>query len=105
MWYRSIITNKIVNSYHFRSVDLIYGDGVSENLIKMDFLIPVENPSVIDILRDTHSDVMAMIRYREIHHCGIKEARNGVNAMKKDMARKYTPRKRRWKHKKKESKE
>lgn len=84
MWYRSTITKKIVNSTSEYSINQIYGEGTFKKLIG-DILEPVENPSVIDILRDTHSTNLAVLRYQEIHKCDKKEAINGVIALKKCM--------------------
>lgn len=96
MWYRSIITRKLVSSTYFKTIDLIYGKNSAESLIKSGILIPVKDPSVIDILRDNGSEVGAIVRYREIHGCTLSEARDGVKVLKGDMARiskSYTPHK------------
>ena len=87
MWYRSSFTKKIVSSTYFRTLNLVYGDGTTDRLISAGVLIPVKNPSVIDILRDNGSQVGAIMRYREIHECTLSEARDGVNMLKEDMAR------------------
>lgn len=85
-WYRSIITDKLISSAYFKTIELIYGEGTVENLIRSSFLLPVKDPSVIDILRDNGSEVAAAIRYREIHGCTLKEAREGVKTLKNDMS-------------------
>ncbi len=85
MWYRSTITKKIVNGTSTFAIELIYGKGSFDKLIKDGILEVVENPSVIDVLRDTHSTNLAVLRYREIHNCDTKEAVAGVAALKKDL--------------------
>lgn len=87
MWYRSIFTNKIIRDTSFYTLDNICGNGTAERFIDQSILIPVENPSVIDILWETGSDVLAAARYREIHDCSLKEAVEGVKILKKDMYR------------------
>lgn len=87
MWFRSTITDKLVNSSYFRTLELVYGADTDTALIANGFLIPVENPSVIDILRDNGSEAAAVLRYREIHGCTLIEARTAVMAMKSDIAR------------------
>lgn len=96
MWYRSIITMKLVSNTYFRTLDLIYGENAAESLIATGILIPVKSPTVVDILRDNGSEIGAVMRYREIHGCTLSEAREGVKILKEDMARiskSYIPRK------------
>ena len=100
MWYRSMVTNKIINDSSRHSVDNIYGDGTFDNLIKIDYLVEIENPSVVDILKENGSTAMAALRYREIHKCTLKEARQGVELILKDMTNlknKKRGNKRQWK--------
>lgn len=87
MWYRSTKTNKIIYSSASRIVDNVLGEGTFFDLIQDGTLIPISNPSVIDVLRDGGSTVLAAIRYRQIHGCDIREAREGVKILKRDMAK------------------
>lgn len=86
MWYRSTKTNKIIYSSASGIVDNVFGEGTFFDLIQNGTLTPISNPSVIDVLRDGDSTVLAIIRYRQIHGCDIREAREGVKMLKRDMA-------------------
>lgn len=86
MWYRSLFTDKIVHESAKKPIDNLYGSGTFEFLVKTDFLAPNENPNIIDVLRDTDSTHLAVIRYREIHNCSIREAKRGVEILKRDLA-------------------
>lgn len=101
MWYRSKATNKVIHSSAARLYDNICGNGMFEGCVKSGYLIPIENPSVIDILRDTRSVHLAAVRYREIHHCSVKEAKIEVKKLKADMGSFNKSRKgqRKWKKK------
>lgn len=87
MWYRSTISNKIVNSSSAFAIESIYGKGAFDKLISMDILKPIQNPSVIDVLRDTGSTNLAVLRYKEIHKCSHKEATTGVSLIRESMAK------------------
>lgn len=99
MWYRSRKTNKILYVTAGRIINNALGEGSFEALIEDDILVPVDNPTVIDVLRDTGSTKLATLRYKEIHHCSPREAKAGVRSLKQDMSgRKYEKRGRRnWK--------
>ena len=86
MYYRSNETGRIISDVSIRVLEDIYGDGAVETAIKLGTIAPIENPSVIDCIRDS-TRVTAIYRYREIHKCGLLEARTGVEALEKDMAR------------------
>lgn len=86
MWYRSEHTGKLISSNFFRTLDLMYGKGFAKELISRGELVKVEDPSVIDILKDNGSRTQAIIRCREIHGCELSEARKMVKAIKRDMA-------------------
>lgn len=86
MWYRSIITNKFVRGSSDRLVDSIIGKGTFEGFVKNGLLREVENPSVIDILHENKSSILAAVRYQELHNCSRKEAWEGIKALKKDMS-------------------
>lgn len=85
MWYRSTITKKTVNSTSAFAINNIYGEGAFDKLVKDAVLEPLENPSVIDVLRETRSTNLAILRYKEIHKCTTREAVAGVTLLKKDM--------------------
>lgn len=85
MWYRSTLSNKIVNSSSAFAIESIYGEGAFDKLINLDILKPIKNPSVIDILRDTGSNNLAVLRYKEIHKCSHKEATVGVSLIRESM--------------------
>lgn len=87
MWYRSIFTKKIIRDSSFHTLDLICGEGTAERFIDQSILIPIQNPSVIDILQDTGSTVLAASRYREINGGTLREAVDTVEIMKQDMKR------------------
>lgn len=85
MWYRSRYTGKIIHSSAAHLINNFYGEDAFEALIKNNVLLEAENPSVIDVLRDTHSLNLAATRYREIHHCTVKEAKFQTKKMKASM--------------------
>lgn len=86
MWYQSVYTGKFVRGSSNRLVDSIIGKGTFDTYVKSGILIKVENPSVIDILRENRSVVLAAVRYQELHNCSRKEAWEGVKLLKKSMA-------------------
>lgn len=86
-WFRSVRTGHIVCEYARQNIDAIFGDGTFQKLIDDLTLEEIESPNVIQILRGTHSDTLAMLRYREIHGCTMNEAKEGVDLLKRDLAR------------------
>lgn len=86
MYYRSNVTGRIISDASIRVLDDVYGAGFVDEAISFGTIVPIENPSVIDCIRDG-TRVAAIYRYREIHKCGLLEARAGVDALEKDMAR------------------
>ena len=101
MWYRSKSTGKVFHSSTETLLDNIVGDGYFQRTVEAGWFIPVE-PTVIDVLRDTGSINLAVIRYRELHSdCDYTEAKRQVKILRSDMAR-FGNRKRRvkkWKKK------
>lgn len=85
VWYRSAVTHKVISESASQVIDNIFGPGTFQNYIAEGTLVKLENPSVIDVLRDTHSTKLATLRYQQIHKCDQKEARAGVKSLKKDM--------------------
>lgn len=99
MWYRSCYTGNVIHSSAAHLINNLYGEDAFDALVVTNILSKAENPSVIDVLRDTHSINLAVLRYREIHHCTVKEAKYQVKILKRDMAsfknnKKRFPRKR-----------
>lgn len=86
MWYRSVTTGKMIHSSSSRIVNHIFGEGVFDKLVVAGNLTPIEAPNVIDILRETKSSSLAIVRYHELHGCTYKEARKGVRALLRDMS-------------------
>lgn len=86
MWYRSEWTGKIIHSSAAKVINAFESPYAFDNAICAGFLVEV-TPSVIDVLRDTGSTKLAVLRYREIHHCDAREARRGIKLLKKAMAR------------------
>ena len=87
MWYYSNITKKIIHSSYMKNVDDIYGKGSFNTLIVTNILVPIDNPSIIDIFQQNGSLKLAAIRYRELHNCNLKEAYEGVKQLRGDMFR------------------
>ena len=87
MWYRSTRTGKVIHSSVIRTIDNIWGDGMFECLLNDGLFVKEENPSVIDVLYGTSSRKYAAIRYQEVHGGTLDEAFEGVDILKRDMAR------------------
>lgn len=85
-YYRSNITGRLISGSMLHTINDIYGKGTTSKLIEEGTLIRVKNPTIIDCLRDGNY-MTAVARYREIHGCNSFEARQGVEALKKDIAR------------------
>lgn len=88
MWYRSKLSGKIITSGTATAIDLVHGDGQFNQMIEDGQIIPIDPPSVIDILRENGSIAAACQRYREIHpDADLKTARAAVGRLQCDMAR------------------
>lgn len=85
MWYRSTVTNKIIHDSVSKVINAIYGKDAFQSDIEKGYLVPVEDLSVIDVLRDTHSTHLAILRYCEIHNCPMKDAKPIVKKMREDL--------------------
>lgn len=85
-WYKSTYTNKIIARTAAKVTNNIFGVGTFDSYVEDGVLVPVDNPSVIDVLRDTRSKKLAVIRYQELHKCSAAEAEKGVAILKRDMA-------------------
>lgn len=86
MYYRSNVTGRIISGASIRVLNDIYGDNGINDTIKFGTITPIENPTVIDCILDG-TEITAMIRYREIHKCTLRAAKEGVDLVRKDMAR------------------
>lgn len=86
IFYRSILTGRIVAESSLNIIEAVYGHDELEHLINTDNVLTEIEPTVIDCIRDG-SKTTAMLRYREIHNCGVRDAKNGVETLMKDMAR------------------
>lgn len=87
MWYRSKATGKVIHGSVARVIDNIWGKETFNRLGDEGAFDRFE-PTVIDVLRDTGSTRLAVIRYRELHKCSAKEAKRMVDLLRGDMARK-----------------
>lgn len=93
MWYKSTVTEKVVHSSAAKLIDNVYGKEAFRNDVDSGIIIPIEAPSVVDVLRDTGSVHLAAVRYREIHHCSVREAKAEVKRLKADISAFNKPRK------------
>lgn len=100
MWYRSMVTNRILHGSAARIINNLYGDGYFEKLVTSGVLTAMNSPTVVDVLKYSGSNTLANLRYREIFGCTFKEAQKGVNLLKKDIDKgqsKKKPHKKHWK--------
>lgn len=86
MWYRSFHTGKIIHRSAAHLINNLYGEDAFDALVETGILSEVENPSVIDVLLDTHSLNLAALRYRELNKCTVKEAKFKVKQLKREIA-------------------
>ena len=80
-FYRSIPTGRIVTEFSLSAIKEVYGSTVEPRCVLEEI-----KPTVIDCILDG-SKVTAIHRYRDIHNCGIAEAKNAVETMMKDISR------------------
>lgn len=101
MWYYSRATGKIFPASCSEVIDFVLGEDTFLDLIGTQDIVrikPENNPSVIDILKNSGNISYAIDRYQEIHHCDAVEACFKVAMIAldmKEMGNKH------WKHKKK----
>ena len=89
-WYTSGVTGEPVSPVDMHALENIFGEryeAAKQCLIQEKILIPLENPTVIDILKKSGSVVKAGIRYSEIHHTGVLKSDMMVKKIKTDMER------------------
>lgn len=84
MYYRSTVTGHIIRDTSIDVLNQIYGENGVDSAIESGIIVPIESPSVIDCIR-YGTEISAVLRYYEIHKCGVHEAREGVKRIKEDM--------------------
>lgn len=82
-YYKSSITGDVIGEYSLYIADSIYGSGTVDKLISDGTLTACDAPSVIDYIH-ANNRFRAVVRYREIHGCGITEAKRKVDMMFED---------------------
>lgn len=80
-FYRSIPTGRIVTEFSLSAIKEVYGSTVEPRCV----LEEIE-PTVIDCILDG-SKITAVHRYRDIHNCGVMDAKKAVETMMKDISR------------------
>ena len=88
MWYRSVTTGKMIHDSSSRVVNHIFGNETFEKLVAAGNLQAIEPPTVEDILKETNSVSLGIVRYHEMHGCSYKTARKEVNRMAREMTAK-----------------
>lgn len=86
MWYRSVTTGKMIHDSSSRVVNHIFGNETFEKLVAAGNLQAIEPPTVEDILKETNSVSLAIVRYHEQNNCSFKTARKEVNRMSRELA-------------------
>jgi len=86
MYYLSKNTDKIFTEAQISIVNDIYGEGELERCLETETFVPIEEPSVIDLIMSKNMPAAA-IRYREIHNCKLKAAYDTVYQMRRDIYR------------------
>lgn len=85
-YYRSSATGKILSENSIRILNDIFGDDTVSNMVSDELLVTIESPSVVDCIGSGNM-ATAITRYREIHGCGLAEAKKAVYAMRSDIYR------------------
>lgn len=85
-YYKAAMSGKIFSERRVRILDDIFGEGSLEGWVHLGALVPVENISVIDFLKDGDR-ANAAILYRDIHDCSLSQAVYQVKLIEDDMAR------------------
>lgn len=80
-FYRSIPTGRIVTELDLSVIKEVYGSTVEPRCVLEEI-----KPTVIDCILDG-SKVTAIHRYRDIHNCGVMDAKKAVEIMMKDISR------------------
>lgn len=74
-YFRSKITGKILKYPYM--LDYIYGEGTVMKEINRGLLEKIDPPSIEEALKDG-TKIIAVMRYRDIHKCTLKEAKEAV---------------------------
>lgn len=85
MWYRSAMTRKVISDSQLRVFINVYGENAVTDMIRLGLLKRIKDPTVIDILLDTKSTLMAALRYREIHNTTFRKAVDMTEKIKEDL--------------------
>ena len=80
-FYRSIPTGRIVTEFVLSAIKEVYGSTVEPRCVLEEI-----KPTVIDCILDG-SKITAIQCYRDIHNCGVVEAKKAVENMMKDISR------------------
>ena len=86
MYYLSKNTDKIFTEEQINIVDDIYGKGEFKSCLETETFVPIEAPSVIDLVNCKNMPAAAH-RYKELHNCKLKEAYDAVYNIKRDIYR------------------
>lgn len=86
MYYRSTATGKILSEGSARILNDIFGGDTVASMVSDGLLVSIENPSVVDCICSGNM-ASAITRYREIHDCGLAEAKKAVYSMRADVSR------------------
>lgn len=90
MYYKTTTSNKIFNEHRLFILDDLFGPGVFKALVESGTLVPVANPSVIDLIKNNQIYEAAAL-YHEIHkESTLKESLDMVKRIKNDMKRRIT---------------
>ena len=80
-FYRSIPTGRIVTEFVLSDIKEVYGSTVEPRCVLEEI-----KPTVIDCILDGNK-ITAIHRYRDIHNCGVMDAKKAVETMMKDISR------------------
>lgn len=80
-FYRSIPTGRIVTELDLSVIKEVYGSTVEPRCVLEEI-----KPTVIDCILNG-SKVTAIHRYRDIHNCGVMDAKKAVEIVMKDISR------------------
>ena len=84
-YYKSTITGKILTQHDLDIFDDIYGENSAWNAIGTGSIEKIDPPSVIDCIKNSSSEVVAVRRYREINNCKLADAVEAVREIKTRM--------------------
>lgn len=86
MYYRSTATGKILSEGSVKILNDIFGGDTVSSMVTDGLLVGIEDPSVVDCINSGNM-ISAVTRYREIHDCGVSEAKKAVYSMRADASR------------------